>query len=105
MIPLRSFEICWIVDSDASPRHWVAYALAMTDLAVVVCPFVDPTNWNTYSSATTSSKTLRHSFSRLIVGVSGSSVDMSKCWFPLLMVRGIFEAKIRLWVAVDEPRS
>lgn len=87
---MRSFEICWIVVSDASPRHWVAYAFAVIDVAVVVCLFVEPTNWNTFSSATTSSKTLRRSFSRFIVGVSCSSADISEYWLPLLMVCGIF---------------
>ena len=95
---MRSFEICWIVVSDASPRHWVAYVLAMTDLAVVVCPFVEPINWNTFSSATTSSKTLRRSFPTHVVGVSCSPADTSEYWSPLIMVRGLFEVKIRLWV-------
>lgn len=47
-------------------------------------------NWNTLSSATTSSKdVVEFIFSPYRRG-ERSSADMSEYWLPLLMVRGIF---------------
>lgn len=100
-MPPRTAEICWIVVLDISPIHWVVYALAVTDRAVVVCPFAEAINWNTFSSAAICLKIFRRSFSNSIVRVYCSSwlgLDCSvlslilSCWWKVfvedLMVRG-----------------